>query len=264
MFHGITLEMKYTLSAIILGLIIGVISFFNTSQPIPAPATKIDTLPLLQHKNGFIISNDGSISTPFTLHIEHDLHTLSMYIHNEAIHFEAQLSNTLNIISESEEALTKNETQKFTKKVIEVNQTNTSLQFFKDDLLIKEKVLHPDSPILSIGTLIPYLQSTAGIDHNEFTINWLLPNVFWTQRLYVSKTVVSDIQKLPRYSKIPKSVLDVLASKKPFVFYTLKPKGLFSFFLKDPYYFVFDHDEPYSFIASWGGPSPHVMYQIIP
>lgn len=258
--------MKYSLgiTALSISIVIGLYVFLATPSPILLSNTRIQTIPLHQESEGLIISNDGAIETPFTMVMDHDNETLSLTIKNKAMNFEAQMDDSLHVIIESEEYLTQNNTLKFTKKTINSTETGTFLRFYSNENLIKEKEITPSSPLLSIGTLIPYLQSTSSLEFDEFSIEWILPNVFWTQRLYVTQKNLLDIEELPRFKKIPTRVTEILKSKRPLTIYTLKPKGPFSFLVRDPYYFIFEKEAPYSFVASWGGPAPNLMYQIIP
>ena len=258
--------MKYSLGSVVLGIsiVLGSYVFLGTPSPIILPNTNLQGLPVHQANKGLIISNDGAVQTPFTMVMDHDNETLSLTIKNKAMHFEAQMDDCLHAIIESEEYLTQNNTLKFTKKTINSTDTGTFLRFYSNENLIKEKEIKPSSPLLSIGTLIPYLQSACNLEFDEFSIEWILPNVFWTQRLYVTQKTLLDIEELPRFKKIPTRVTEILKSKGPLTIYTLKPKGPFSFLIRDPYYFIFEKEAPYSFVASWGGPAPNLMYQIIP
>jgi hypothetical protein len=250
-------------------LVLLIIVILNIPKKLPSLHLSIDNIPENQLYNGSIISNDGTATSPFLMTIKKTSEILSMVVKNDHIHFSAKFDPSFSLISEKESIISSNEMQRYTRKQITFDdQSNKQplLTFYNGLSRIKEKKIKIEGPyeLLSSSSLIPYLQAATTVSQPEFYIEWLLPNVFWTQKLHVKRTQIQSLAEIKTAYKIPPKINDLFNKKFPMILFTLKPVGLSSFFMNETFYYLYSVTSPQSFIATWGGPKQHVMYQVIP
>jgi len=224
------------------------------TRPIAHLSTR--PLPMLQAYEGVIVSNDGSTSFPFTYSIKKVSRNLEVELKTESMHYAAIIDENLIPKYENKTYLNPPEELKFNSEIIQDN----ILSFFDGDQLLKEKPLSSPYPIVSAGTIIPYVQGLSA-DLQKSTVTMILPSVFWSQNYRIRQRLRTKEALLSDFT-FPKQVQYVLETETNYVLYEIKAIGIKSFFISDRHYVLLSSEEPFDLICAWGGPKQHVMYQL--